>query len=303
MAEAKIIDGQAIAARLRQRVGEAAADLKQRLGFAPGLAAVIVGDNPASQIYVRNKARACAAAGLASFEHTLPGSASEAELIALVRSLNADEQVDGILVQLPLPAHIDARRVVAEIDPAKDVDGFHPLNIGRLWGGETTLVPCTPQGCMILLRTALPSLAGADAVVLGRSQIVGRPLAALLLGADCTVTLAHTKSRDIPTICRSADILIAATGQPAMVKSDWIKPGATVIDVGTNRVTTQEGVRLVGDVDFTAVRKIAGAVTPVPGGVGPMTIACLLQNTILAAYRRRGLADPALANSAQPTNT
>jgi methylenetetrahydrofolate dehydrogenase (NADP+) / methenyltetrahydrofolate cyclohydrolase len=292
---ATIIDGQAIAARLRQRIGEAAAELRQRHGFVPGLAAIIVGDDPASQIYVRNKARACAAAGLASFEHNLPSDASEAGLIALVRALDIDEQVDGILVQLPLPAHIDARKIVAAIDPAKDVDGFHPLNIGRLWSGETTLVPCTPQGCLILLRAALPSLAGAEAVVLGRSPIVGRPLAALLLAADCTVTLVHTKSRDIPAICRRADILIAAAGRPAMVKDDWIKSGATVIDVGTNRVTMPDGVRLVGDVDFAAARETAGAITPVPGGAGPMTIACLLQNTVLAACRRRGLPDPTLA--------
>jgi methylenetetrahydrofolate dehydrogenase (NADP+)/methenyltetrahydrofolate cyclohydrolase len=295
MAEATIIDGQAIAARLRQRVGEAATELRQRHGFVPGLAAILVGDNPASQIYVRNKARACASAGLASFEHTLPGTTGEAERIALVRQLNLDERVDGILVQLPLPARIDARNIVAAVDPAKDVDGFHPLNIGRLWGGETTLVPCTPQGCLILLRAALPSLTGAEAVVLGRSHIVGRPLAALLIAADCTVTLVHTKSRDIPAICRRADILIAAAGQPAMVQGDWIKPGATVIDVGTSRVTTPDGVRLVGDVDFAAARQIAGAITPVPGGAGPMTIACLLRNTVLAACRRRGLADPVLS--------
>jgi methylenetetrahydrofolate dehydrogenase (NADP+)/methenyltetrahydrofolate cyclohydrolase len=294
MAEATIIDGQAIAARLRQRVTDAVAGLRARHAVVPGLAAVIVGDDPASRIYVRNKARACAAAGLVSFEHTLPGDATEAQIIALVRELDADERVDGVLVQLPLPAYIDARAIVAAIDPAKDVDGFHPLNIGRLWGGGKSLVPCTPHGCMILLGTLQRSLAGAEAVVLGRSQIVGRPLAALLIAADCTVTLVHTKSRDIPAICRRADILIAATGRPAMVKADWIKPGATVIDVGTNRVTTPDGVRLVGDVDFTAARKVAGAITPVPGGVGPMTIACLLQNTVLAACRRRGLPDPAL---------
>jgi methylenetetrahydrofolate dehydrogenase (NADP+)/methenyltetrahydrofolate cyclohydrolase len=293
MAEATIIDGQAIAARLRERVATAAAELRGGHGFVPGLAAIIVGDDPASRVYVRNKARACAAAGLASFEHTLPGTTGEAGLIALVRQLNLDERVDGILVQLPLPPRIDARKIVAAIDPAKDVDGFHPLNIGRLWSGETTLIPCTPQGCMILLRAALPSPAGAEAVVLGRSHIVGRPLAALLIAADCTVTLVHTKSRDIPAICRRADILVAAAGKPAMVKGDWIKPGATVIDVGTNRITTPGGARLVGDVDFAAARKVAGAITPVPGGAGPMTIACLLQNTVLAACRRRGLPDPA----------
>jgi methylenetetrahydrofolate dehydrogenase (NADP+)/methenyltetrahydrofolate cyclohydrolase len=297
MAEATIIDGQAIAARLRQCVGEAAVELRARHEFVPGLAAIIVGDDPASQIYVRSKARACAAAGLASFEHVLPGHTSEADVIALVRTLNSDERVDGILVQLPLPAHIEPRKIVAAIDPAKDVDGFHPFNIGRLWGGQTTLVPCTPLGCVILLRATLPSLAGAEAVVLGRSHIVGRPLAALLIAADCTVTLVHSKSRDIPAICRRADILIAAAGEPAMVKADWIKPGAAVIDVGTNRIVTPDGVRLVGDVDFAAVRAVAGAITPVPGGAGPMTIACLLQNTVLAACRRRGLPDPVLAEA------
>jgi methylenetetrahydrofolate dehydrogenase (NADP+)/methenyltetrahydrofolate cyclohydrolase len=297
MAEATIIDGQAVAARLRQRVGEAAAELRARHAVVPGLAAVIVGDDPASQIYVRSKARACAAAGLASFEHTLRADATETQVADLVRALDADERVDGILVQLPLPAQIDARAIVAAIDPAKDVDGFHPLNIGRLWGGEKSLVPCTPNGCMILLGAGRQSLAGSEAVVLGRSQIVGRPLAALLIAADCTVTLVHTKSRDIPGICRRADILIAAAGRPAMVKADWIKPGATVIDVGTNRVATADGVRLVGDVDFAEARKVAGAITPVPGGVGPMTIACLLHNTVLAACRRRGLPDPALIDA------
>jgi methylenetetrahydrofolate dehydrogenase (NADP+)/methenyltetrahydrofolate cyclohydrolase len=293
MVEAILIDGQAIAAQLRQGVGAAAAGLRARHGIVPGLAAVIVGDDPASQIYVRNKARACEAVGLATFEHKLSGDATGAQIIALVEALDADERVDGILVQLPLPAPVDARTVVAAIDPAKDVDGFHPVNVGRLWSGETSLVPCTPHGCMIFLRSVLPSLAGAEAVVLGRSHIVGRPLVALLLGADCTVTVVHTKSRDIPAICRRADILIAAIGQPAAVKGDWIKPGATVIDVGTNRVAKPEGgSRLVGDVDFAAARDVAGAITPVPGGVGPMTIACLLQNTVLAACRRRGLPDP-----------
>jgi methylenetetrahydrofolate dehydrogenase (NADP+) / methenyltetrahydrofolate cyclohydrolase len=297
MAEATIIDGQAIAAQLRQRITQAAAELRQQNGFVPGLAAILVGEDAASQIYVRNKARACAAVGLASFEHKLPRGASEADVVALVRTLNADERVDGVLVQLPLPTHIDPRKIVAAVDPAKDVDGFHPLNIGRLWGGETTLVPCTPLGCMILLRAALPGLAGAEAVVLGRSHIVGRPLAALLIAADCTVTLVHSKSRDIPAICRRANILIAAAGEPAMVKADWIKPGAVVIDVGTNRIVTSDRARLVGDVDFAAARTVAGAITPVPGGVGPMTIACLLQNTVLAACRRRGLPDPVWAEA------
>jgi len=298
MSGATLIDGNAIAAALRQRVAEAAAGLRADHGVVPGLAAIIVGDDPASRIYVRNKAHACAAAGLASFEHTLPASASAADVIALVRRLATDERVDGILVQLPLPPHVDARAVITAIEPAKDVDGFHPLNIGRLWAGETTLVPCTPQGCMILLRSALPTLGGAEAVVVGRSQVVGRPLAALLLAADCTVTLVHTKSRDVPAICRRADVLLAAVGQPAMVKADWIKPGAVVIDVGISRTVTTEGhTRLVGDVDFAAAREVAGAITPVPGGVGPMTIACLLQNTVLAACRRRGLPDPSALRS------
>jgi methylenetetrahydrofolate dehydrogenase (NADP+) / methenyltetrahydrofolate cyclohydrolase len=294
MAEAAIIDGQAIAARLRQRVGDAAAALRERHGIVPGLAAIIVGDDPASQIYVRNKARACAAAGLASFEHVLPVKATEAEIVSLVRTLGADDRVDGILVQLPLPGHINQSNIIATIDPAKDVDGFHPLNIGRLWGGQTSLIPCTPHGCVILVKAACPDPAGAEAVVLGRSQIVGRPLAALLIAADCTVTLVHTKSHDIPALCRRADILIAATGRPAMVKADWVKPGATVIDVGINRIATPQGPRIIGDVDFAAIRRVAGAITPVPGGVGPMTIACLLQNTVLAACRRRGMTDPPL---------
>jgi methylenetetrahydrofolate dehydrogenase (NADP+)/methenyltetrahydrofolate cyclohydrolase len=295
MAEALIINGQAVAAGLRQRAAEAVASLRERPGITTGLAAVIVGDDPASQIYVRNKARACAAAGIASFEHRLPEAAREAEVLELVHQLNADDRVDGILVQLPLPDRIDAQRVLAAVDPAKDVDGFHPINVGRLWSRQPTLVPCTPQGCMILVRTAQAEIAGAEAVVLGRSHIVGRPLAALLIAADCTVTIAHSKSRDIAAICRRADILIAATGEPAMVKSGWIKPGATVIDVGTNRVGMPDGTpKLVGDVDFAEARQIAGAITPVPGGVGPMTIACLLRNTVIAACRRRGLPDPTL---------
>lgn len=295
MTDTLIIDGQAVAAGLRQRVAAAVTALHERHGFTPGLAAVIVGDDPASQIYVRNKARACAAAGLASFEHRLPGDASEDAVLELVEQLNADDRVDGVLVQLPLPGRIDGQRVLAAVEPAKDVDGFHPINVGRLWSRQQTLVPCTPQGCMILVREVHKSPAGAEAVVLGRSHIVGRPLAALLIAADCTVTVAHSKSRDIAAICRRADILIAATGEPAMVKGSWIKRGATVIDVGTNRVAMSDGTaKLVGDVDFAAVQQVAGAITPVPGGVGPMTIACLLQNTVIAACRRRGLADPTL---------
>ncbi len=293
MAEATIIDGRALARELRQQIAAAAARLREEHQVTAGLAAVLVGDDPASQVYVRSKARACADAGIASFEFPLPGDADLASIVELLGRLNADEQVDAILVQLPLPTGVDPRRVVAAIDPAKDVDGFHPLNVGRLWSGEPGLVPCTPQGCLMLLRSAGGQLAGAEAVVIGRSQIVGRPIAALLLAADCTVTIVHSKTRDLPAICRRADILVAAIGQPRLVKSDWIKPGAIVIDVGINRIATPDaGVRLVGDVDFASARRIAGAITPVPGGVGPMTIACLLRNTLLAACRRRGLPDP-----------
>lgn len=295
MAEAAIIDGRDIAAQLRQGVAKAVADLRARHDITPGLAAMIVGDDPASQIYVRNKARACMAAGLASFERRLPASTSEAALVALIDELNNDDRVDGILVQLPLPENIDPQRIFNRVSPEKDVDGFHPVNIGRLWSRQPSLVPCTPQGCLILARTVRADLSGLEAVVLGRSQIVGRPLAALLVAADCTVTITHSKSRHLKDICRRADVLIAALGQPAMVKGDWIKPGATVIDVGTNRVVGPDGLAtLVGDVDYAAACAVAGAITPVPGGVGPMTIACLLQNTVIAAYRRRGLPDPEL---------
>jgi methylenetetrahydrofolate dehydrogenase (NADP+) / methenyltetrahydrofolate cyclohydrolase len=295
MSDAMMIDGQAVAARLRQGVAAAVENLRARHGITPGLAAIIVGDDPASQIYVRNKARACVASGLASFEHRLPADALETTLVALVEQLNSDERVDGILVQLPLPDGLDPQRVLGAVDPEKDVDGFHPVNIGRLWNRQPSLVPCTPLGCMILLQTVYSNFAGLEAVVLGRSQIVGRPLAALLVAADCTVTIVHSKSRDPQGISRRADILIAALGQPEIVKAGWIKPGATVIDVGTNRIAGAVGTaRLVGDVDYAAVRAVAGAITPVPGGVGPMTIACLLQNTLIAACRRRGLPDPDL---------
>jgi methylenetetrahydrofolate dehydrogenase (NADP+)/methenyltetrahydrofolate cyclohydrolase len=292
MAGARIIDGRTAAAELRERVAAAAARLREERGITPGLAAVLVGDDPASQVYVRSKARACSEAGFASFEHRLPPDAARAAILELVAQLNSDERVDGILVQLPLPAGVAPQAVIAAIDPAKDVDGFHPVNIGRLWSGDPGLVPCTPQGILLLLRAAEVPLAGAEAVVLGRSSIVGRPVAALLVAADCTVTIAHSKSRDLSVICRRADILVAAIGRPLMVKADWLKPGAAVIDVGINRVATEAGSRLVGDVDFAAARQVAGAITPVPGGVGPMTIACLLRNTLLAACRRRGLADP-----------
>ena len=259
----------------------------------PGLATVLIGDDPASRVYVRSKSRACAAAGIASFEFTKPPDARLSDILSLVEALNRDERVDGILVQLPLPSGLDTRCVIAALDPGKDVDGFHPVNIGRLWGGETSLVPCTPQGCMILLRHVLPDIAGATAVVVGRSHIVGRPLAALLVAADCTVTLVHSKTRDPAEICRHADVLIAAIGRPQAIGDGWIKPGAIVIDVGINRVAEPDGTaHLVGDVDFGAASRIAAAVTPVPGGVGPMTIACLLRNTVLAACRRRGLPEP-----------
>jgi len=291
--ETRLIDGTAGAARLRAAVAAAAAGLKAGAGVVPGLGTVLVGDDPASQIYVRSKAKAIGAAGLQSFEYTLPAATSEAELLALVARLNADERIDGILVQLPLPKHIAPRRVLEAIDPAKDVDGFHALNIGRLWSGGKALIPCTPYGCLLLLRQALPGLAGTEAVVLGRSNIVGKPMAALLLAENCTVTLAHSQSRDLPALARRGDILVAALGKPEMVRGDWIKPGAAVIDVGINRVTLPGGKRrLVGDVAFAEAQGVAGAITPVPGGVGPMTIACVLRNTLLAACRRRGLVEP-----------
>jgi methylenetetrahydrofolate dehydrogenase (NADP+) / methenyltetrahydrofolate cyclohydrolase len=293
MPEAQLIDGRSIAAVLRERVAAAATELRAAHGWTPGLAAVLVGDDPASAVYVRSKARACAAAGIASFEHRLAADTPQPALLDLIARLNADDRVDAILVQLPLPPALDPQAVIAALDPAKDVDGFHPVNVGRLWGSAPGLVPCTPQGVMLLLRSVRPELAGADAVVLGRSQIVGRPVAALLLAADCTVTIAHSRTRDLAPLCRTADIVVAAVGRPQMVKADWVKPGAVVIDVGINRVPVGDGkTRLVGDVDIAAARGVAGAITPVPGGVGPMTIACLLANTVIAACRRRGLAEP-----------
>jgi methylenetetrahydrofolate dehydrogenase (NADP+) / methenyltetrahydrofolate cyclohydrolase len=293
--EPKVIDGQAVAAGLRSRVADVAARVRDEVSLTAGLAAVLVGNNPASQVYVRAKGRACTGSGLRSFERRFPADISEAVLVAEVEKLNADDTIDGVLVQLPLPRHIDAHRIIAAIDPAKDVDGFHPVNVGRLWSGLPGLVPCTPQGCLILLRTVHDNLSGAQAVVLGRSNLVGKPMTALLLAADCTVTVVHSKSRDAAAVCRRADILVAAAGQPQMVNSDWIKRGATVIDVGINPIALPDGRnRVVGDVDFDSVRAVVGAITPVPGGVGPMTIACLLRNTLLAACRRRGLPDPLL---------
>ncbi|HSI39387.1 MAG TPA: bifunctional methylenetetrahydrofolate dehydrogenase/methenyltetrahydrofolate cyclohydrolase FolD [Xanthobacteraceae bacterium] len=284
MIETRRIDGKAFAEDLRARIALEVADFRAAHGFAPGLAVVLVGEDPASAVYVRNKGRQTLEAGMASFEHTLPADAAQQEVLDLVGRLNADPSVHGILVQLPLPAQIDARAVLAAIDPAKDVDGFHVVNAGRLMVGLDALVPCTPLGCVMLLKHHIGSLAGLEAVVVGRSNIVGKPLAQLLLGEDCTVTLAHSRTRDLATVCRRADILVGAVGRPEMIRGDWIKPGATVIDVGINRVTAADGkTRLVGDVAFGEAQGIAGAITPVPGGVGPMTIACLLANTLKAA--------------------
>ena len=280
---ARIIDGKAIAAELRAKVGTDARGLAAR-GVVPGLAVVLVGEDPASHVYVRSKSKAVQEAGIRSFDHRLADKVSEAELVALVRTLNGDPQVHGILVQMPLPKHIDAAKVIAALDPGKDVDGFHPLNVGRLSMGEPGLVPCTPRGCVMLAKTVHASLAGMNAVVVGRSNIVGKPLAQLLLMENATVTVAHSKTRDLPALCRSADLLLAAIGKPEMIRGDWIKPGATVIDVGINRLPGADGkARLVGDVAFAEAQMVARAITPVPGGVGPMTIACLLANTLQAA--------------------
>jgi methylenetetrahydrofolate dehydrogenase (NADP+) / methenyltetrahydrofolate cyclohydrolase len=294
---AALIDGKAQAAALRVRVAGEVRRLAAR-DVVPGLAVVLVGADPASEVYVRNKGRQTVEAGMRSFDHTLAADVSEAEVLALVGRLNADPQVDGILVQLPLPAQIDAQKVIEAIDPAKDVDGFHPVNAGRLMTGVDGLVPCTPLGCLMLVHSVRPEIAGLEAVVVGRSNIVGKPVAQLLLAQSCTVTVAHSRTRDLPAVCRRADILVAAVGRPEMIRGEWVKPGATVIDVGINRVPNPgagEGkTRLVGDVAFEEAKEIAGAITPVPGGVGPMTIACLLRNTVVAACRRRGLPDPRL---------
>ena len=279
---AKILDGKALAARVRAELATEAATLAGR-GARPGLAVVLVGDDPASQIYVRAKTKACAEVGIATFDHRLPASTSEEELLALVAALNANREVDGILVQLPLPAGIDSRRVLLAIDPAKDVDGFHPMNLGRLMIGEPGFVACTPFGIMKLIQESGAKIAGAHAVVLGRSNIVGKPMAALLLAADATVTVCHSRTRDLPEVVRSADILVAAVGRAEMVRGDWVKPGAVVIDVGTNR---QADGKQLGDVAFAEVAPKASAISPVPGGVGPMTIAMLLSNTVQSARQR-----------------
>ncbi|MDX2315265.1 MAG: bifunctional methylenetetrahydrofolate dehydrogenase/methenyltetrahydrofolate cyclohydrolase FolD [Gammaproteobacteria bacterium] len=289
-----IIDGKAFAARLRARVTGQVAKLKQAHGITPGLAVVLVGENPASQVYVRNKNKQTLEAGMNSYEHRPADSIGEAELVALVEELNRDPKVHGILVQLPLPNQVSSHAVIASIDPAKDVDGFHTTNAGLLAVGGEGMVPCTPLGCMMLIKDVLgDDLSGQRALVLGRSNIVGKPMAHLLLAESCTVTIAHSRTRDLPEECQRADILVAAVGRPQMVKGDWVKAGATVIDVGINRIETGDGkTKLVGDVDFDAVRERAGAVTPVPGGVGPMTIACLLLNTLTAACRQHGVPVP-----------
>ncbi|MGH1419359.1 MAG: bifunctional methylenetetrahydrofolate dehydrogenase/methenyltetrahydrofolate cyclohydrolase FolD [Hyphomicrobiaceae bacterium] len=287
---AKIIDGKAVAADVRAEVANQVAELKSKHGLMPGLAVVLVGEDPASQVYVRNKGRQTEEVGMASFEHKLPDSTSETDLLALVEKLNNDDSVNGILVQLPLPDHVNAEKVLNAIDPAKDVDGFHPTNVGKLWIGERALAPCTPTGCIILAKAAVPELSGMNAVVVGRSNIVGKPMAQLLLRENCTITIAHSRTRDLPGVVKQADLVVAAVGIPEFVKGDWIKPGAVVIDVGINRIPKDDGkTRLVGDVAYDEAAKFASAITPVPGGVGPMTIACLLRNTVEAACMQKGL--------------
>jgi len=291
---ARLIDGRAAALELRSRVAAAVAPFRAASGRAPGLAVVLVGEHPPSAAYVRSKLKATAEADMLSFEHRVSADISEAELIALVDRLNADPDVDGILVQLPLPAHVDEQKVLTRVDPAKDVDGFHPVNVGRLSIGLDALVPCTPLGCLMLLQRELGDLSGLAAVVVGRSNIVGKPMAQLLLQANSTVTVAHSRTRDLPDVVRRADIVVAAVGRPELIRGDWLKPGATVIDVGQERVEQPDGSRkLLGDVAFDEALEVASAITPVPGGVGPMTIACLLRNTLVAAHRREGLAEPA----------
>jgi len=290
MSGPRIIDGKAVAAEVRADVAKKVAALKAQHGRVPGLAVVLVGEDPASKVYVRNKSEQTTEVGMNSIEHKLPAETSQEELLALVQSLNNDPQVHGILVQLPLPKHIDAELVLNSISPEKDVDGFHPVNVGRLWIGERALVPCTPTGSVILAKSVAPNLSGMDAVVIGRSNIVGKPMAALLLRENCSVTIAHSRTRDIAAVVRNADLVVAAVGIPEFVRGDWIKPGAIVIDVGINRVVDENGKgRLVGDVNFAEASKVAGAITPVPGGVGPMTIACLLKNTLEAFEMQTGL--------------
>ncbi len=294
---ASLINGRAFAATVRERVAAAVDHLKADHGITPGLAVVLVGEDPASQVYVRNKGVQTVEAGMASFEHKLPEDTAEAELLALIARLNADPAVNGILVQLPLPGHINADLVINAIDPAKDVDGFHISNVGLLATWQKAMVPCTPLGCLMLLRDLHGDLSGMNAVVVGRSNIVGKPMAQLLLGASCTVTIAHSRTKDLAEVVRRADIVIAAVGRARMIPGDWLKPGATVIDVGINRIEEGDKTRLVGDVDFDSAARVAGAISPVPGGVGPMTIACLLANTLTACCRANGLPEPDLTRA------
>ena len=293
---AQLIDGKAFAAQVRGQVAEHVARLKQEHGIVPGLAVVLVGEDPASQVYVRSKGKQTVEVGMTSFEHKLDASVSEEELIAVIDQLNADPAVHGILVQLPLPKHLNEDLVIGRIDPAKDVDGFHISNVGLLGTGQKSMVPCTPLGCLMMLRDHFGSLSGCEAVVIGRSNIVGKLMAQLLLGDSCTVTIAHSRTKDLPEVVRRADIVVAAVGRPEMVPGDWIKPGAVVIDVGINRIAAPEKgtgkMKLVGDVDFASCAEVAGAITPVPGGVGPMTIACLLANTLTATCRANDLPEP-----------
>lgn len=290
MSEAKIIDGKQIAASVRADVAAEVARLQKEHGLKPGLAVVLVGEDPASKVYVANKAKQTVEVGMNSWEHRLPAETSEADVLAVVDKLNNDPACHGILVQLPLPKHINAEKVLNSINPDKDVDGFHPVNVGRLWVGERALVPCTPTGSVILAKSVLPSLSGLDAVVIGRSNIVGKPVAALLLRENCSVTIAHSRTKNIEDVVKRADLVVAAVGIPEMVKASWIKPGATIIDVGINRVPSENGKsKLVGDVAYDECAKVAGAITPVPGGVGPMTIACLLRNAAQAAAMIAGV--------------
>jgi methylenetetrahydrofolate dehydrogenase (NADP+)/methenyltetrahydrofolate cyclohydrolase len=291
---AKIIDGKAYAEGLRARMSEVVRGLKNEHGLTPGLAVILVGEDPASKVYVANKAKQTVEVGMNSWEHKLPATTSEADLLALVENLNRDKACHGILVQLPLPKHIDSTKVLSAINPDKDVDGFHVVNVGRLSTGQDSLVPCTPVGSVMLAKDALGKLEGLEAVVIGRSNIVGKPVAQLLLAENCTVTICHSKSKDLASIVRRADLVIAAVGRPEMVKGDWLKPGACVIDVGINRIERDGKGRLVGDCDFASCEKVAGSITPVPGGVGPMTIACLLRNTVLAACAQKGITAPEL---------
>lgn len=295
MSDAKIIDGKAFAAKLREDITAEVSKLKADHGVTPGLAVILVGEDPASQVYVRNKGKQTLECGMNSYEHKLSADTSEADLLALIAKLNADENVHGILCQLPVPKHINEQAILAAIDPAKDVDGFHVVNAGALATGGEGFAPCTPYGCLMLLKDTLGDLSGKRAVVVGRSNIVGKPMAQLLLKESCTVTIAHSRTRDLPDEVRRADIVVAAVGRPEMIKGDWIAPGATVIDVGINRVEGAEGkMKLVGDVEYSTASKVAGAITPVPGGVGPMTIACLLNNTLISACRKNGLEVPNL---------